>query len=136
MIVDPARCRWRVALGAAAGWAVARHIERARAARRGPRRRILLPFTGTAISRRALEAALRLARAEDATLMPAFLATVPRHLPLDAAMPRAVQPRHAAAGGDRAGRGPRRVPVDARVGRGRTYRHALEQLLETSTSTA
>ena len=54
-------------------------------------RRILLPFTGTAISRRSLDAALRLARAEDATLVPAFLATVPRHLPLDAAVPAAVR---------------------------------------------
>ena len=52
-------------------------------------RRILLPFTGTAISRRSLDAALRLARAENATLVPAFLATVPRHLPLDAAVPAA-----------------------------------------------
>ena len=40
-------------------------------------RRILLPFTGPAISRRAFEAAVRLAKAEDATIMPAFLARVP-----------------------------------------------------------
>ena len=50
-------------------------------------RRILLPFTGHAISRRAFDAAVRLARAEDATIMPAFLARVPRHLPLDAPLP-------------------------------------------------
>jgi hypothetical protein len=59
----------------------------------------------------------------------AFLATVPRHLPLDAAIPaqcslgmpvlEAIE--HVAAGSD--------VEVDARVARGRTYRHALEQLL-------
>ena len=48
---------------------------------------ILLPFTGTEISRRALDAALRLARAEDATLMPAYLAAVPLQLPLECAMP-------------------------------------------------
>ena len=48
---------------------------------------ILLPFTGTAISRRAVDAALRLARAESATLMPAYLATVPKRLPLDCSMP-------------------------------------------------
>ena len=47
---------------------------------------ILLPFTGQAISRRALDAALRLAKAEDAVLMPAYLAVVPRYMPLDAAL--------------------------------------------------
>ena len=44
---------------------------------------ILLPFTGTEISRRAVDAALRLARAESATLMPAYLAAVPKQLPLE-----------------------------------------------------
>jgi hypothetical protein len=92
-------------------------------------RTILLPFTGGTIPRRALDAALRLARAENATLMPAFLATVPRHLPLDAAVPlqcghgmpllEAIEQIAARA----------EVPVDARVARGRTYRHALERLL-------
>ena len=52
-----------------------------------PVRRILLPFTGQAISRRSFEAAVRLAQAENAVIMPAFLATVPRQLPLDAALP-------------------------------------------------
>src|ERR1019366_7819412 len=54
-------------------------------ARRGHRRspqaastrQILLPFTGTTLSRRALEAAIRLAKLDGATLLPAFLATVP-----------------------------------------------------------
>ncbi len=118
-----------VALGATGGWALARRL-RARAARGAGRvRRILLPFTGAAIPRRALDAALRLARAENATLVPAFLATVPRHLPLDAAIPaqcslgmpvlEAIEQVATAA----------EVPVDARVARGRTYRHALELLL-------
>jgi nucleotide-binding universal stress UspA family protein len=92
--------------------------------------RILLPFTGTEISRRALDAALRLARAEDATLMPAYLATVPLRLPLRCALPNeagrampmleAIEQRAASQG----------VSVDARVERGRSYRHALERLLE------
>lgn len=90
---------------------------------------ILLPFTGQSISRRALDAALRLARAEEAVLMPAYLAIVPMHMPLDAAMPKAasksmplleaIEQRAAAQG----------VPVDARIERGRTYRHALVRLL-------
>ena len=92
--------------------------------------RILLPFTGTEISRRALDAALRLARAEDATLMPAYLAAVPLRLPLGCALPHeagramgmleAIEQRAAAQG----------VAVDARIERGRSYRHALERLLE------
>jgi nucleotide-binding universal stress UspA family protein len=91
---------------------------------------ILLPFTGTEISRRAVDAALRLARAEVATLMPAYLAQVPKSLPLDCPIPKeaeramsmleAIEQRASAKG----------VPVDARIERGRTYRHALERLLE------
>src|ERR1700742_5022452 len=44
---------------------------------------ILLPFTSQAISRRAFEAAIRLAHAEGATIVPAFLARVPRNLPIE-----------------------------------------------------
>jgi hypothetical protein len=96
-------------------------------------RQILLPFTGTEISRRAVDASLRLARAESATLMPAYLATVPLQLPLECAIPaeaakampmlEAIEQRAAAQG----------VPVDARIERGRSYRHALERLLQRET---
>jgi hypothetical protein len=91
--------------------------------------KILLPFTGTVISRRALDAALRLSRAEGATLMPAYLAAVPKDLPLECAIPaeaaramsilEAIEQRAAARG----------VAVDSRIERGRTYRHALARLL-------
>jgi nucleotide-binding universal stress UspA family protein len=90
---------------------------------------ILLPFTGTEISRRAVDAALRLSRAEGATLMPAYLAAVPKSLPLDCSIPKeaakamamleAIEQRAVAKG----------VPVDSRIERGRTYRHALARLL-------
>ncbi|MGB0093252.1 MAG: hypothetical protein WBP81_12085 [Solirubrobacteraceae bacterium] len=50
-------------------------------------RRILFPFVAYALSPHALDAALRLANAEDATLVPVFLARVPLHLPLDAPLP-------------------------------------------------
>ena len=53
---------------------------RAGADRRAPR--ILFPFTGSQLSTPALDAALRLARAENATLVPAYLAPVPMTLPL------------------------------------------------------
>lgn len=92
---------------------------------------ILMPFTGVTISQRALDAALRLAQAEHATLMPAYLARVPLHLPLDAPLPRqctsampileAIEQRATARG----------VPVDARIERGRSYRDALRRLLAT-----
>src|SRR6478752_10778802 len=74
------------AVGVSAGWFV---LPRARRAPRLPRgtRRILLPFTGMSISRRSFDAAIRLARVEDATIMPAYLARVPRTLPLDAPLP-------------------------------------------------
>jgi hypothetical protein len=91
--------------------------------------RILFPFVGGALSERALEASLRLARAEDATLVPAYLVTVPMALHLDAPLPRAcgtafellevIEQRAAAAG----------VPVDGRIGRGRNRRHAMRQLM-------
>jgi nucleotide-binding universal stress UspA family protein len=93
-------------------------------------RRILFPFVASALSQRALDAALRLARAEDATLLPVFLARVPLTLPLDAPLPRqasvclplqdVIEQRAAAFG----------VPVDARVERGRTYRHALRRTID------
>jgi hypothetical protein len=95
----------------------------------GPRR-ILFPFTGHALSQSALDAALRLARAEHATLVPVFLARVPMQLPLDSPLPRqctaglplleTIEQRAASAG----------VPVDSRIDRGRTLRHAMREAIE------
>ena len=118
-------------LGVAAGLAVPQLRRRpAREARPSVTHQILLPFTGTTLSRRALEAAMRLAKVEDATLMPAFLATVPLHLSLESPLPQqcaigmplleAIEQRAAT----------QEIPVDARVERGRSYRHALSRLLE------
>ena len=119
-----------IAVGIGVGYWLPPHGRRPAAARPAPVRRILLPFTGTDISRRAFEAAVRLARAEGATIMPAFLARVPRHLPLDSTLPvqctygmpllEAIEQRAEAQG----------IPVDARVARGRTYRDALRRLLD------
>jgi nucleotide-binding universal stress UspA family protein len=119
-------------LGLVGGFAIAatRHRRKPAAAPEPAEvRHILLPFTGTEMSRRAVDAALRLARAEGATLMPAYLAAVPKSLPLDCPIPKeaaqamgmleAIEQRAAAKG----------VPVDARIERGRTYRHALARLL-------
>jgi hypothetical protein len=100
---------------------------------RGPgpgTRRILFPFVADALSQRALDAALRLARAEEATLVPVFLARVSLQLPLDTPLPRqsaiaiplqeAIEHRAIAFG----------VSVDSRIERGRTYRHALQQTID------
>jgi nucleotide-binding universal stress UspA family protein len=118
-------------LGAVGGYWFARsRLHGRRSERPQSVHQILLPFTGSAISRRALDAALRLARAEDATLMPAYLAAVPKRLPLECAIPaeaakampmlEAIEQRAAAQD----------VAVDSRIERGRSYRHALERLLE------
>jgi nucleotide-binding universal stress UspA family protein len=119
-----------VAIGLAAGFWLPPNGRRPARSRPRPVHRILLPFTGQAISNRAFEAAVRLAKAENATIMPAFLARVPRQLPLDTALPatcaegmpllEAIEQRAAAQG----------ILVDARVGRGRTYRDALRHLLD------
>jgi nucleotide-binding universal stress UspA family protein len=119
-----------ILIGLAAGYWLP--LNRRLAARNRPRpvRRILLPFTGQAISRRAFEAAVRLAKAENATIMPAFLARVPMNLPLETALPvqcakgmpllEAIEQRVASQG----------IPVDSRVGRGRSPRDALRRLLD------
>jgi nucleotide-binding universal stress UspA family protein len=94
-----------------------------------PARRILFPFVATALSQRALDAALRLARAEGATLVPVFLARVPLNLPLDAPLPKQSQvaiPLQEAIEHQALKCG---VPVDARVERGRSERHALRQTI-------
>jgi nucleotide-binding universal stress UspA family protein len=90
---------------------------------------ILLPFTGTEISRRAVDAALRLSRAEGATLMPAYLAAVPKSLPLDCSIPAEASQAMAMLEAIEQRAGAKGVPVDARIERGRTYRHALARLL-------
>jgi nucleotide-binding universal stress UspA family protein len=90
---------------------------------------ILLPFTGTEISRRAVDAALRLSRAEGATLMPAYLAQVPKTLPLDCPIPKEAATAMSMLEAIEQRAGAKGVPVDARIERGRTYRHALERLL-------
>jgi hypothetical protein len=119
-----------VLAGIAAGYWLPPHGRLPAGERADAKRRILLPFTGTAISRRSFEAAVRLAKAENAIIMPAFLARVPMSLPLESALPvqcargmpllEAIEQRASAQG----------IPVDSRVGRGRSARDALRSLLE------
>ncbi len=93
-------------------------------------RRILFPFLGSVLSERSLDATLRLAAAENATVIPAYLAIVPQALSIEAplggeaegalAMLELIEQRAARRG----------VAVDSRIERGRTARHALAHLLE------
>jgi nucleotide-binding universal stress UspA family protein len=92
-------------------------------------RRILFPFVAEDLSDRALRAALRLAAAEGATLVPVFLARVSLDVPLDTPLPRQcsigvpllelIEQRATEVA----------VPVDSRIERGRTPRHALRQAI-------
>jgi hypothetical protein len=97
---------------------------------RAPRnaRRVLLPFTGNSLDPTVLDAAIRIARAENAVLVPAYLLRVPLEYAEDSpltkevavAMPLLEAVEHAAL---RCG-----VPVDARIEKGRTPTHALGRL--------
>lgn len=90
--------------------------------------RILVPFTGGTLDPTVLDAAIRLAQAEHATLVPAYLLLVPLRYAEDSplreevavALPLLEAVEHAAL---RAG-----VPVDARVEKGRSPTHALQRL--------
>jgi nucleotide-binding universal stress UspA family protein len=119
-----------LAVGLAAGARIT--PRRLRVARERPRpvRRILLPFTGQAISQRALDAALRLAKAENATIMPAFLARVPRNLPIEAPLPAACAEGMPLLEAIEQGASAQGIEVDARIARGRTYRDGLRRLVE------
>jgi hypothetical protein len=118
------------AAGLGGGWFLPPHGRNGPAKPPRGTRRILLPFTGPSLPRRAFDAAVRLARVEEATIMPAYLARVPRQLPLDAPLPKqclqamplleAIEQRASAQG----------IKVDARIARGRTYRDALRHLLD------
>ncbi|MCB0876924.1 MAG: universal stress protein, partial [Solirubrobacterales bacterium] len=106
---------------------IRQRIRRGRPLEPAPRR-ILFPFIGSNLSQPALDAALRLCRAESATLVPAALARVPLSLSLESPQPRqaamampvldAVEQRALNNG----------VPVDSRIERGRSTRHALREL--------
>jgi nucleotide-binding universal stress UspA family protein len=96
--------------------------------------RLLVPFSDRQLDPVVLEAALRIARAGDAVLVPAYLMVVPLEFSLDApvqhdelgrALPILEAVELAAR---RAG-----VPVDARIERGRSAIDALQRLWEVET---
>ncbi|MFI5122438.1 MAG: universal stress protein [Vicinamibacteria bacterium] len=93
-------------------------------------RRILFPFLGSVLSERSLDATIRLARAQEAMLIPAYLAVIPKELSIEAplgvecegalALLELIEQRATKAG----------VEVDSRIERGRTARHALADVIE------
>ena len=107
---------------------VARSGVRLRRPRAAGTSRILVPFTGGTLDPTVLDAAIRLAQAESATLVPAYLLRVPLRYAEDSplreevavALPLLEAVEHAAL---RAG-----VPVDARIEKGRSSTHALRRL--------
>jgi hypothetical protein len=118
-----------LAIGAGATWLIVRR-RRDGTEPRASRAKILFPFVGRELSERALQATLRLAWAEEATVVPAYLATVPLPMPLDVPVGKAceeafsvfeaIEQRAAKIG----------VPVDGRIARGRNVRHALRVLID------
>jgi nucleotide-binding universal stress UspA family protein len=96
-------------------------------------RRILFPFVGETVSQRALDAALRLSRAEGATLVPAYILTVPLSLNLDAPAPGPCGSAMALLEAIERRASRLHVPVDSRIETGRTARHALRRLAEHET---
>jgi nucleotide-binding universal stress UspA family protein len=92
-------------------------------------RRVLVPFSGR-LDPTVLDAAIRVARAEEATLVPAYLVIVPLEYDIESALREQVQiamPLLEAVERAALGAG---VPVDARIERGRTLPHALRLLWE------
>lgn len=121
-----------VALACSTGYLLARELRRRRAeASITPSAtRILFPFIGEALSTPAFDAALRIARAEGATLVPAYLAIVPLSVQLGTPLKKeagvalplleAIEQRAATQG----------VAVDSRIEPGRSVRHAFRHLID------
>jgi len=117
-----------VLAAALVGLLVARRPPRRLPVRKGARR-ILVPFAGS-LDQTVLDAAIRIASAEEAVLVPAYLLVVPLQYEEDSplreqvkvAMPLLEAVELAAL---RAG-----VPVDARIEKGRTLTHAVKRLWE------
>lgn len=121
-----------IALIGAIGYLLLRELKRRRtdSAITPAPTRILFPFVGNRLSTPAFDAALRLARAEGATLVPAYLAIVPLSVQLDTPLKKqaekalpmmeAIEQRAATQG----------VPIDSRIEPGRSVRHAFRLLME------
>lgn len=121
---------WVVVLAAVAAFVLGVWFARRRGSLVVATRRILVPFTGGELDPTVLAAAIRIARAEHATLVPAYLIVTPMEYAMDAPMGQQVElavPLLEAVENE-ASRAD--VPVDARIEAGRTPTHALQRLWE------
>ena len=91
-----------------------------------PVSRILFPFDERTFSTGALDASLRIARAENAELVAVYLAVVPMRVSLEAAQPRHVKKAMPLLDEVEARAHQRGVRVDSSIEPGRSYRHALK----------
>jgi nucleotide-binding universal stress UspA family protein len=94
-----------------------------------PGGRTLFPYVAHGLTGGALEVALRLARAEQGTLVPVLLLQVPLQLPLDAPLPRSAGMAVALQETIEERAAGFKVPVESRIERGRTLSQALELML-------
>jgi Universal stress protein family len=121
---------WLLVAVALVGFALGGWFARRRRPRRVGPRRILVPFTGGELDPTVLAAAIRIARAEQATLIPAYLIVTPLEYAMDAPMGQQVAmavPLLEAVENEASRAG---IPVDARIEAGRTPTHALQRLWE------
>ena len=91
------------------------------------RPRLLVPFAGE-LDPSVLGAAIRVARAEEAVLVPAYLLVLPLELGPESSASREVEVAMPLLEAVEQAALRERVPVDARIERGRTLTHALAKL--------
>jgi nucleotide-binding universal stress UspA family protein len=95
-----------------------------------PAGRILFPFVGEALSSRAFDVALRAARVEGATLVPAYIAIVPLAVELDTPLKKEAETALPLLEAIEQRAATQEVPVDSRIQPGRSVRHAFRLLME------
>ena len=91
-------------------------------------RRILVPFTGGTLDPTVLTAAIRLAQAQEATLVPAYLLRVPLQYTEDSPLASEVEVALPLLEAVEQAALRARIHVDARIEKGRTPTHALRRL--------
>ena len=94
-----------------------------------PKARILVPFSG-ALDPIVLDAAIRIAHAEEAELVAAYLLVVPLQYPEESARKEQVAVALPLLEAVEQAALRARVPVDARIEKGRSLTHALSRLWE------
>jgi nucleotide-binding universal stress UspA family protein len=92
--------------------------------------RLLVPFSGGQLDPAVLAAALRIARADGAVFVPAYLIMVPFSLALDSPLQQEVELALPVLEAVELQAQDEGVPIDARLERGRSLRDALRRLWE------